>query len=71
MSESVANTPISFAEWVKTYGGSKLAREIGVTSSAVTRWKTGENIPLPAHIERIIAISGNTLTADSFVKIKE
>lgn len=56
-----------FAQFVKGFGVEKLARCLGVTSSAIYHWSRGVTLPKQAHareLQRLASELGVTLTMD-------
>ena len=58
-------TPL--ASWVRDYGTSRLAGELGLTPQAIYEWVSGRAVPRPAHAMKIIALSrGQLKLEDAF-----
>lgn len=52
-----------FAEWIKQYGDTKLAAELGVSQVAVINWRTGRSRPDPTRLTQLLALAVGVLSA--------
>jgi hypothetical protein len=46
----------------------ELSKKIGVTHSAVRKWRVGIRIPRPKQVARILEVTNGQVTANDFVK---
>lgn len=56
----------NFIEWVNTYGGVRLAKELGIDPSTISHWRRG-TAPKVEHMRQIRAISKGVVTYDHII----
>lgn len=50
-----ANVLAALRQWLEVHSAARLARQIGVEVSTVSRWKAGQVMPWPSHVEALAA----------------
>ncbi len=59
--------PLSFQEWLDSYGAARLAKELNVTDRVVERWYRGNGWPRIKTILELIHKSNGKLSLQSII----
>lgn len=61
---------MTLQEWMEDAGlkPADVAQELGVHVSSVSRWLNGHRVPRPGQLQQLRLLSGNKVTADSFLQ---